>query len=223
MKSKKLRLNLIFEAAEDLRFLLSRGYNRPTAIKFVGDKYLLNRYERQILFRSVFPKNIVAEVQGKTVTIENIRGTKLAIDGYNVLITLEAILKGDIIILCEDGIIRDISGVFEKYKVGEYTFKALTNIFELLSKHRPKETIFLLDSPISKSGDLAALINDYFKEFRLPGEAKTSKKVDSELLLCEIVATSDHIILNKASKVLDIPSHFLKLYKKEPISFKIQI
>ncbi|WEU40820.1 MAG: DUF434 domain-containing protein [Candidatus Odinarchaeum yellowstonii] len=215
-----MRINVLCEAAEDLRFLLSRGYNRETVLKTIGDRYQLDKVERHIIYRAVYPDSIVEQVVKKTVTISQLPDKELAIDGFNQLITLESILKGEIIILCDDGFIRDVSAVFEKFKATETTFKALNLIFKALSANPPKKTYFYLDSPISKSGKLAALITDYFEKYGVTGEAAAIKNVDEELVSKDVVASSDHIIISRARQVIDLPKLFLNLYTSQVISFK---
>ena len=59
------RVELIHEAAKDLRYLLNRGYRKPTALKLVGDRYGLNRRERLILFRGILPKHEAEAIKSK--------------------------------------------------------------------------------------------------------------------------------------------------------------
>ncbi len=215
-----MRIDVLYEAAEDLRFLLSRGYNKESVLKIVGDRYQLDKLERHIIYRGVYPHNIAEQVVKKTVTLSDLSGKELAIDGFNQLITVEAILKGEIIILCDDGFIRDVAAVFEKFKATETTFKALNLIFKTLSANPPKKTYFYLDSPISKSGKLAALINSYFEQYNVKGEASAIKNVDKELISKDVVASSDHIIISNAQRVIDLAKIFLNLYTGQIISFK---
>ena len=215
-----MRLEIIQEAAKDFRFLLSRGYNRESVLKVVGDRYQLDKVERHVIYRSVYPTNIAEAVVKKSITVNQLTDKELAIDGFNQIITIESILKGEVIILCDDGFIRDISAVFEKFKATETTFKALNLIFKTLSEKKPKKTYFYLDSPISKSGKLASLINEYFKNQGIEGQASAVKNVDSELLSKDVVASSDHIIISKAKLVTDLAQVFLNLYSGRVISFK---
>ncbi len=215
-----MRIDVLYEAAEDLRFLLSRGYNRESILKIVGDRYQLDKTERHILYRGVYPGNIVEQVVKKTITLTQLSDKELAIDGFNQLITVESILKGETLILCDDGFVRDISAVFEKFKATETTFKALNLIFKTLSVNPPKKTYFYLDSPISKSGKLASLINSYFEKYGVNGEAAAIKHVDKELVSRDVVASSDHIIISKAQRVIDLAKIFLNLYTGRVISFK---
>lgn len=215
-----MRIDVLNEAAKDFRFLLSRGYNRESILKPVGDKYRLDRLERHILYRSIYQPEIIPSITGKLIYLEDASDKELGIDGFNQIITIESILKGKIVILCDDGIIRDVSAIFEKFKVTETTFTALKLIFEALSKNTPKQTCIYFDSPISKSGEIASLVNDYLKNYNIPGSALTARNVDEAILTKEVVASSDHIIITRAERILDLPRVFLPLYRGEVLSLK---
>lgn len=207
----------IDEAAYDLRFLLNRKYRKKNALQFVSNKYLLNKKERNFLARSVFSRVKSAQRKDKLANIEEIQDNLLILDGYNVLITVESILSGNFesIILCDDGVIRDLNAVFGKYKFSKFTEDALSHIFSLISKFNPLKIIFFLDSPVSFSGKLAMLIENIMNDMGVSGEVKLSKNVDMEIKTLAkqkegIVATGDSIIIDKVDKFIDIPSYILK-------------
>lgn len=205
------------EAAYDFRFLLNRNYRRKNALEFVSNKYLLSKRERNFLARAIFSEFESKERYDKLVDIDRIEGEYLVIDGYNVLITVESILSEDFdhVVLCDDNVVRDLNAVFGKYKFSKVTEMALTQIFILISKYKPFNIVFFLDSPVSFSGKLAELIKDIITDIGLKGVIKLSNNVDMEIkeLIDEndgIVATSDSAIIDKADKFVDIPSYFLK-------------
>ena len=49
------------------------------------------------------------------VNIEEVRNRTLGIDGYNVLVTLESALDEKLLILADDGLVRDITGKSSRY------------------------------------------------------------------------------------------------------------
>ena len=83
----------IGDAVHDLRFLLSRGYNRKTSISIVGDKYQLGKTERQILYRAVYDEETAERHKEKKASVAKVKGKRLGIDGYNVVITVESMLS----------------------------------------------------------------------------------------------------------------------------------
>ena len=65
-------LQNIREAADDLRYLLNRRYNRKSAIELVGNRWNLNRDERHILYRTIFSYEEIKVRQWNEVYIEDI-------------------------------------------------------------------------------------------------------------------------------------------------------
>jgi hypothetical protein len=156
----------------------------------------------------------------KIVDITNVANKTILIDGYNVLISVEAICKKqyDSIIMCDDGVLRDLKAVFGKYKTSSSTITALNYIINILSLQNPEQIYFFYDSPVSKSGELANLTNSLIKTFEVNGVAQTNKNVDFELVKLSkeyggIIATSDGVVMDKVDKILDIPYWVLKSIK----------
>jgi hypothetical protein len=135
----------------------------------------------------------------------------LAIDGYNVLITLEAALSSRPLILSNDGFIRDISGLSGAFKKTKVTEDAIHLIFGLLEKLRPAHTLFLFDSPISKSGLLAQELRERLKDENLAGDA-LALKVPEKILLGfhGIVATSDTAVIDQSHEVFDLAGALIR-------------
>ncbi|WP_297501032.1 DUF434 domain-containing protein, partial [Thermococcus sp.] len=98
---------MLTEAYLDLKYLLNRGYRKKNALSFVANHYRLTAEERHLLARCVFPDSWMEEVRRKLLKPGELKGKTLAIDGFNVLITLESLLGGRAI-LCEDGLVRDL-------------------------------------------------------------------------------------------------------------------
>lgn len=208
--------NKIHDAAYDLRFLLDRGYKKKNALTFVANKYLLDKKQRNFLVRSVFSRSKSDERKRKIVNIHEIANRPLFVDGYNVLITVESILTDDAeaIILCDDGVLRDVNAVFGKYKFSGITEKALNDIISILVKHNPSSINFFFDSPVSFSAKLAELTKKIMDFHGIKGEVKLSKIVDYELIKAAndaggIVATSDGVMIDKVQKIVDIPFYIL--------------
>jgi hypothetical protein len=103
------------EPAHDIRYLLARGYSISAAIRFVSDHYRLTESERHILVRVVRPPEVATARREKRLACADINGRDVLIDGYNVLITVESMLKDEKLWLGDDGFIRDTRGVFRNY------------------------------------------------------------------------------------------------------------
>jgi hypothetical protein len=217
MSSEKNKLS---DAVYDLKFLLNRGYKKKNAITFVANKYLLNIDERNYLVRKIFSNEISMARMIKILDINDITNKNIFVDGYNVLITAEMICNNDFdsIMICYDGLIRDLKAVFGNYHQTNVTEKALKTIITLLKSYNPMFITFIYDSPVSKSGELAKLTNRLLKKNSVKGNALTSKNVDFDLVRlsgeCKgIVATSDGPIIDKVEAVVDIPYWICKKSK----------
>ncbi len=210
----------IKDASIDLRFLLNRGYDKARAIRFVGNKFQLDKSERHILYRALYSKDEINATKKKLVPFEQISGKHLAVDGYNVLITVESLLSKKTIINCDDGIMRDVSGIFGSHVVSLVTYESIDLILSQIAKNPPKLLQFFFDSQVSKSGELSKIIREKINELQLIGNAETVKQVDTTLkkLNCDIIATSDTIIIAQVLAVVDIPQRILKI-SDFPISF----
>lgn len=144
----------------------------------------------------------------KAVDIKEVRGRDLHIDGYNVLITTESLISGEDVFLCDDGFLRDMRGIFRRYRWSDATYDAIGLIVHTISEAKPQSALLLLDQQISRSGELAAEIRRAFSAANINGTAKTLRDVDRTLKNSPaVVATSDGIVIDRASSVLDIPAH----------------
>jgi hypothetical protein len=191
------------DAAIDIRYLLDRGYTQKAAVAFVCDHYRLGEESRYLLARTVLGKDVSEKRQAKFLKCEDILGNNIMIDGHNIIIGMESIIEKKAY-LCDDGVIRDIKGTFGNFKASESSDKAIELILEFLKEANPSYVCFLLDSQISKSGLLAAMLRGKINEFGLKGDARTSKHVDYDLKISkDIVASSDGVIIDAAEKVVN--------------------
>lgn len=215
ISASNLREKLL-KPAKDIRSILRWGYPKFATIRFVADHTRLNAGERQILIRVILPPDRTVTRAKKKLECENLRGRDLLIDGYNVLLTVDSLLKGEFIWLCDDSFIRDTRYYFGKKKHIEALEDALEEVLAFLAETGPKTVTILLDSQISRSGELAGLIRHKLEEKGIKGGAHTSKHVDFDLKSSTkiyvgppgqtpIVATSDGIIIDVVSEVIDIP------------------
>jgi hypothetical protein len=207
----------LWQAADDFRFLLNRGYPRDASLQLVGNRYNLDHDHRHLLRRGIFAAAIAAQRKNKKVSLEEIRGRALAIDGYNCLITLESALKGKTILLADDGFFRDISGVSSSYKETPATNQALGLIIDLLIAAATTDILFLLDSPISASGKLATRIRGLMKEQGLRGDAQAVKVPEQLMIGYEgIIATSDTALIDQSNQVFDLADHIITQHLRSP-------
>jgi hypothetical protein len=151
--------------------------------------------------------DLAASRKGKRITVNELRDRTIAIDGYNALITVESLIVGAPVYLCDDGFLRDTRGIFRRYRSSDHTNLALSEILSILKESGVGRAEVLLDQQISKSGELAAKIREMMASFEVPGCAKTAKDVDKRLkLTTSPVATGDGAIIDAVSEAVDLPS-----------------
>src|SRR3990170_2009631 len=90
------------KAAEDFRHLLNRGYPRKVTLELVGNRYGLTFDQRHLLHRGVFSDSDSRSRRKRQISVRDLRDQDLAVDGHNVLITIEAGLSGRPLILAHD-------------------------------------------------------------------------------------------------------------------------
>jgi len=214
----------LLKPARDIRSILRWGYPKFATIRFVADHSQLSAEERHILTRVIMPPDKVVSRVRKKIACGGIRDRDLLLDGYNVLLSVDSLLKDETMWFCDDGYIRDTRYYFSKAKQAEDIEEALDAVLEFFSEARPKSVTFLLDSQISRSGELAGFIRRKLKEQGIPGDAHTSKTADFDLKTeggkpekNVIVATSDGIVIDSVLQVLDIPACLMEKKGIEPV------
>jgi len=88
-----------------------------------------------------------------------IQGRDLAVDGFNVIITLEAALSGGVLLRGRDGRVRDLASVHGSYRRVEETPEALDML--VAATAHAASAVWVLDRPVSNSGRLAAMLRDH--------------------------------------------------------------
>ena len=184
----------IERAIEDFRYLINRGYKKDVALNFVANHYKLSKEDRLKIIRTTHSDEEINLTKRKLKRLKDFKGKTIYIDGFNVLIGLEALIKGHEVVLCDDNIYRDFENVYGKYKINNYTDKAIELLLEIL-KHYKVRAIIYLDAQVSKSGILAKRIRERMKELGIDGDVFCVKNCDYELKHKEVVATSDSIII----------------------------
>ncbi len=195
------------EPAHDIRYLLARGYPGSATIHFVCDHYRLSKGERHILTRVVHSPDVAAARRKKRLACAGINERDVLVDGYNVLITIESMLKGETLWLGDDGFVRDTRGVFRNYNNTDDTYRAVDEVLLFLSECKARSVNILFDTQMSKSGQLTRHVHNRFSEYSLNGSARTSRHVDFDLKNAGagvVVATADGVVIDAVSEVVDI-------------------
>jgi len=204
-------------AAEEFRYLLARGYPRAASLDLVGNRHNLNRNQRQVLHRGVFSPREAETRRAKLVSFEDLSGVPVALDGYNVIITVESSVRGRSLIMADDDVVRDIAGVSSSHRADEITFRVMDCVTEILQEARVAKVMALFLSSMSKSGELASELGRRMAERKIEGESRTEKAVERVIPhLAEIVITANSAIMDRSKKIFDLAGFIIteKMNKK---------
>lgn len=186
------------EAVKDLSFLLSRGYSENASIKLIGDHFRLTQRQRTALMRASCGLDKLEHRKNLSLAAEDLHGKAMAIDGYNLLITLEAALAGGIVIDCQDGYYRDIASVHGTYRRVEETIPALEMIGRTLQDLGVASVNWYIDKPVSNSGKLKGMMYEIAGKHEFPWKVTLSNNPDKVFptLMDEVIVSSDSWILD---------------------------
>lgn len=202
---------ILRKAAEEVRYLLDRGYPVKPSTVFVGNHYQLSERQRLSLARGVSSKKDILERERKRVRTEEGEQVKeVSIDGFNTIITLEVMLSGSPVFLCNDGTVRDLAGLRGTYSVIDKTETAVKLLLAKLDEMNVEKTRICLDKPVSNSGRLKTLICETAENFKTKIEVEIIDDVDRILYGCENVISSDAIILNECKSWINLIPMLMK-------------
>ncbi len=197
-------------ALADFSLLLTKGYADKSALKLVGDRFSLTERQRLAVMRSACSDQQIASRRQRRVELKDIVGQPLAIDGYNVLITVEAAMSGGVIFKGRDGCYRDLASIHGTYRKVTETIPALQLIGEFLREVGICQALWLLDSPVSNSGRLKTLIRELAEKNHWDWEIRLSVSPDAELKKTDaVVASSDSVVLDECKSWVNLAAEII--------------
>ena len=179
-------------AAQELVFLMNRGYDTKTASTFIGNHHLLSERQRLALARIVSAREALKTREEKRLASPP---ESLVLDGFNTIITLEVALSGSLLLEGMDGTIRDLAGLRGSYRIVDKTVRAVELLLNRLDTLGVREALFFLDRQVSNSGRLRALLLE--SEHAVRVQVELHPGVDGQLSRMKNVVTTDAIILDK--------------------------
>jgi len=198
-------------AIADFSLLLTKGYAEKSALKLVGDRFSLTERQRLAIMRSACSDQQLVSRNQRCVTLKNLVGRAIAIDGYNVLITVEAAMSGGVIFKGRDGCFRDLASVHGTYRKVTETIPAVELIGQFLREVGAGKALWLLDSPVSNSGRLKTLIGELARKNNWNWEIELLLSPDAELKKTDlIVASSDSVVLDGCRSWVNLATEIIK-------------
>jgi hypothetical protein len=177
-------------------WLRERDFPRRTSFKLVCDRYRLNRFQRVILYHSIFPESEACARQARQVM--QIRRQHLWIDGFNVLFTVVNYLLGRPVFISCDGVLRDAGEAFAKPDQPEQFTRSALLCRKTLEELQPASITIVLDTQVPACSLIHGILDEQFKGAIFIVDIHCTNKADRYLLSQRsgILASSDSEILD---------------------------
>lgn len=198
------------EAQGDIIWMIDRGYKLDKVMELVGGKYQFSARQRTALMRSSSNTEKVDLRKEKLKTEEAVRGGKLNIDGFNLIVTLEVALSDSLLIMGYDCIIRDLAGLRGTYKIVDKTVMALEVLGRALGYLNVEEVVIYLDQPVSNSGNLKKLIREKSSNWRCKVYVEIVRNPDVILAEMEDVVSGDAIIIDSCESWFNLSKYIIE-------------
>ena len=198
-------------AVGDFSLLLTKGYAQKSALKLVGDKFSLTDRQRLAVMRSACSDKHLVSRNERRVEMDNLVGASMAVDGYNVLITIEAAMSGGFLFKGRDGCCRDLASIHGTYRKVTETIPAVELIGEFLQETDAGRALWLLDRPVSNSGRLKTLIGEVAEKNGWNWEIELVLSPDAELKKTDlVVASSDSVVLDECGSWVNLATEIIR-------------
>lgn len=167
---------------------------------------------------------VAAARRAKLRLLRDLPGCPLALDGHNVLITLECAGRGLPLVAADDGFIRDVGEVSRAFKVSPATDRVLALVADFLADHTAGPLKVFYDAPLSLSGELARRTREMFASRGLEVQA-AAVPVPERMLsgFTGAIATSDTALIDAHATVVDLAGEIIRrhpawrlIYLREP-------
>ncbi|MCH3915940.1 MAG: DUF434 domain-containing protein [Spirochaetia bacterium] len=204
----RLRLE---SGAEDIIYLLDRGYSMDSAISFVGNHRRLTARQRLALMRLSASTQQIEGRSARCLPSVALQESDVYIDGFNIIITLETALSHSLLLSGRDRVVRDLAGVRGTYRIIDVTESAIRLLFSFLASLSVRKATILLDAPVSNSGRLSWLLEQLAGMYPLQVDSMAVPDADRILGKQECVMTGDSVILDRCSHWYNLVRNMLPL------------
>jgi hypothetical protein len=198
-------LPVLQDAAADYCWLLNRGYPPAATLALVGNRFRLDQRQRMAVARFTCTDAQRRDRAARRLSISQVRGEALLLDGFNVLTTVEAALAGAVVLVGRDGTFRDLAGMHGTYRRVEETVPALELIGQTLAAWGVAPCCWWLDSPVSNSGRLKKIMLDLANAHGWPWTVELANNPDAVLKQATgPIATADSVILDECGAWVNV-------------------
>jgi hypothetical protein len=192
-------------AVRDLSWLQTRGYSDKASLKLVGDRYSLRDRQRKALQRCAASDQACLQREQNRVPASDLGDEVLVVDGYNVLLTVEAALSDGVLLLARDSTLRDLAAMSGHYRRVHTTKPAVELLAEFVTHHGCAGVEWYLDRPVSNSARLKRLIEQIVADRSPPWLVRLTDQTDKTIIDSEaIVASADSAILDRCDRWVNL-------------------
>ncbi len=164
----------------------------------VGDRHRLVTRQRLAVRRSACSDVALGSRRSRALGTAACGDGRVAIDGYNLLITIESLMAGGVGLIGRDGCLRDLASLHGTYRRVAETMPAVSLIAEHLEAKGIRSVDWYLDRPVSNSGRLKGLMAELVAGSPLSWEIELVNDPDRVLVAYDgVVVTADSWILDR--------------------------
>ena len=208
-----LKQDTMVKAYFEINWLLDKGYPKKGTIEFVGNRYKLPKKARYVLNRATQTAEEVKKItRNKIVDPSQLEGLKFNIDFYNQFTSFQSLFDNEPLIICRDGIYRDIFSVLHSKKQLRIDINTVTRYIENLRELKPSYLLLFFDQQRSHSEYHSEIVEEVLRKNRIPGKCIVSRLVDHMLKEQNdgVIFSHDSIILGKSKVNFDYFSWYIE-------------
>ncbi|MFK7770089.1 MAG: DUF434 domain-containing protein [Mariniblastus sp.] len=199
------------EALKDYCWLLSKGYTAKSSLKLVGDRFSLVERQRLLLMRIGCTESQAKNRFQKSIPANQLADREIFVDGFNVLITIEAALSAGFIFVGHDGCLRDMSSIHGTYRRVQETHAAIELVGQTFHKLGTGTVHWLLDKPVSNSGRLKTILREIAEPNGWDWNIELHPSPDYELkTMNQLTVTTDAVILDSVDEWFNLNKYVVE-------------
>lgn len=213
---------LLKNAVEDMHYLLTRGYSEKNALHTVGTRYKLTQRQLKALQGMAASEDHITICQQKSISVNDLKGKELTVDGFNIIILLESLLSQAFLFKGLDGCYRDLSEVHGTYKMVNQTPLAISCIADFCTKYEISKMLWIFDKPVSNSGRIKQQIETFAEEKGLDWKVMLENNADETIIRKgNIVVSSDAYVIANAINWFNLITFLVETEKIPATTFDI--
>ena len=203
------------EAAIDSLFLMNRGHSLKRATHFAMEHYQLSDAQRVALSRGLCTDAEIARRCATRHRREDAAGTTAFIDGFNAIILMESLVSASPVFLCMDGAVRDLANLKGSYHIIDKTEPAIRLILAELDSLCVQRAVVHIDSPVSNSRNLKALLENLAQEYAVSVEVHLIDACDKSFYGRDFVISGDGIVIDNAASWIPLYAWIVERFRRD--------